>query len=172
MPLFKNHQKAFTIIELVVVIAIIAVLATIVSVSVSNYIQESKIASAQSEVEQLAKALVMYKAQNSCYPGYEDAPCCTYGECASLSSSTNQSNYTLAGFASLLVAGNFMGSGKLVAKDPWAHPYYYEYWDDGSNICVYVFSWGPDGSNGAAFSSCEDFFDPSSDEIYAVVEYK
>ncbi|MEI7424691.1 MAG: prepilin-type N-terminal cleavage/methylation domain-containing protein [Candidatus Staskawiczbacteria bacterium] len=52
----QKHNQGFTIIELIVVIAIIAILAAIVMVNVTQYINKSKIASAQSNMDQLANA--------------------------------------------------------------------------------------------------------------------
>jgi len=56
-------QKGFTIIELIVVIAIIAVLATIVYANISDYIQKSKDARAYQELNNIAKAAQLDFAQ-------------------------------------------------------------------------------------------------------------
>ena len=64
----KNKKRGFTIIELIVVIAIIAVMSGIVISSVSVYHSKSRIAATQAEVNQIAKALILYKAANGCFP--------------------------------------------------------------------------------------------------------
>jgi prepilin-type N-terminal cleavage/methylation domain-containing protein len=66
MVISKN--KGFTIIELIVVIAIISFLATIVVGSVSNYIKTSRISATQTEVNEIAKALLVYKAEKGGFP--------------------------------------------------------------------------------------------------------
>lgn len=61
-------QKGFTIIELIVVIAIIAILAGIIIVNVSQYQQKAKVAWAVGQINQIQKALEMYKNDHGYYP--------------------------------------------------------------------------------------------------------
>ena len=65
-----NHKKTsgFTIIELIVVIAIIAVLASIVTAAVTKYIPASKIARANEDVNNIQKALIMFYGEYGDYP--------------------------------------------------------------------------------------------------------
>jgi len=67
---YKNKLKGFTIIELIVVIAIIAVLATVVVSYVNDYNRKAKIAATQTQLGEIAKAVLLYKAQYGCYPSY------------------------------------------------------------------------------------------------------
>ncbi len=60
--------KGFTIIELIVVIAIIAVLAGIVLVSVTQYINKSKEARANADANNIEKALQLFYAKYGDYP--------------------------------------------------------------------------------------------------------
>ena len=64
----RMKQKGFTIIELVVVIAIISVLASIILVNVVQYNQRGKAAWVLGQVNQIQKALEMYKNQYGYYP--------------------------------------------------------------------------------------------------------
>jgi len=64
-------NKGFTIIELIVVIAIIAVLAGIVMTNVSRYINKSKEARAIADAQNISKALSLFYVQYGDYPwGY------------------------------------------------------------------------------------------------------
>jgi len=64
----KNKKLGFTVIELIIVIAIIAVLSTVIGVYASNYSRKAKIAATQTEVNEIAKAVLLYKANVGCYP--------------------------------------------------------------------------------------------------------
>lgn len=63
-----QKQKGFTIIEIIVVIAIIAVLSSIVMVNVGNARAKARDARRKSEMRGLQKALVMYYAANGSFP--------------------------------------------------------------------------------------------------------
>ncbi len=65
-----NKQKGFTIIELIVVIAIIAVLAGIVLVNVTQYINKGKAAAIQGNLSTLlTNAAVYYDTPDNTYTG-------------------------------------------------------------------------------------------------------
>jgi len=64
-----KRTKGFTIIELIVVIAIIAVLAGIITVAVTKYIALSKLTRANAEVSSIGEALAMFYAEYGDYPG-------------------------------------------------------------------------------------------------------
>jgi len=59
-----NIKKGFTIIELIVVVAIIAILAAVVMFGVTQYINKSKIAAVKVELDQISKAAVIYYGEN------------------------------------------------------------------------------------------------------------
>lgn len=70
-----KNQKGFTIIELIVVIAIIAVLAGIVLVNVTKYIAKSRDAAIKEAMAQYAKyAAVYYEKNNGSFAGLSDDP--------------------------------------------------------------------------------------------------
>jgi prepilin-type N-terminal cleavage/methylation domain-containing protein len=64
----KKFATGFTIIELIVVIAIIAVLTAIILTNVTQYIGKSKIARANADVQNIQKALTIFYTQYSDYP--------------------------------------------------------------------------------------------------------
>ena len=63
-----QKQKGFTIIELIVVIAIIAVLASIILVNVNGFLARGRDGRRISDIAQIQKALEMYYADNGAYP--------------------------------------------------------------------------------------------------------
>jgi len=63
-------KQGFTIIELIVVIAIIAVLAGIVMVNVTKYIQQAKDAAVLADLKQAKSAATGYYVENSSYAGF------------------------------------------------------------------------------------------------------
>jgi prepilin-type N-terminal cleavage/methylation domain-containing protein len=75
----KKSQKGFTIIELIVVIAIISLLASIVLVNVNGFMAKARDARRKSELVQMQKALIMYYADNGSYPS---TPSAWWGTCS------------------------------------------------------------------------------------------
>jgi prepilin-type N-terminal cleavage/methylation domain-containing protein len=61
-------KNGFTIIELIVVIAIIAVLASVVTSAVVKYVASSKIARANEDANNIQKALIMFYGEYGDYP--------------------------------------------------------------------------------------------------------
>ncbi len=62
------NQSAFTLIELMVVVAIIAILATLGISSYSTAIKKSRDASRKSDIQNIAQALVLYRSDEEGYP--------------------------------------------------------------------------------------------------------
>jgi prepilin-type N-terminal cleavage/methylation domain-containing protein len=67
-----NQSKGFTIIELIVVIAIIAVLTSIVIVNVSGYITKARQAQVKAILSELQKQGTIYSEQHGNYNGFCD----------------------------------------------------------------------------------------------------
>jgi len=61
-------KKGFTLIELLVVITILAVLAGAALPYVQNYVEESRIAKAKTDLEEIARALAVYETREGDYP--------------------------------------------------------------------------------------------------------
>jgi general secretion pathway protein G len=74
LPFFPNSvkgeimKKGFTLIELLVVITILAVLAGAALPYVQNYVEESRIAKAKTDLEEIARALAVYETREGDYP--------------------------------------------------------------------------------------------------------
>ena len=72
--MIKKNQKGFTIIELIVVIAIIALLSGIVATNVTKYINKSKQARVKAEFTNIEKALSLFYDKYGNYPGEQSSP--------------------------------------------------------------------------------------------------
>ena len=64
----KNHCDGFTLIEVLIVIAILATLAAIAIPAYSNYIQRAKIARCIAEVRMLESEIALYQENNDTLP--------------------------------------------------------------------------------------------------------
>ncbi|MFZ5953415.1 MAG: type II secretion system protein [Candidatus Rifleibacteriota bacterium] len=63
----SGSRRAFTLLELLVVITILAVLAGAALPYVQNYVKESRIAKAKSDLEEIKKALAIYETREGTY---------------------------------------------------------------------------------------------------------
>lgn len=105
MENYNKNNAGFTIIELVVVIAIIGILASIITASVIQMIEKARIAKAKSEVEALFKAISIKLGDTGYYP-YDDG--------------ANNITYAAAFNAKL---APFLSS---IGTDPWGSNYFYD----------------------------------------------
>ncbi|MBM3206172.1 MAG: prepilin-type N-terminal cleavage/methylation domain-containing protein [Candidatus Staskawiczbacteria bacterium] len=73
IKMFNKKQKGFTIIELLVVVAIIAVLAAIVLVNVTQYINKGKDAAIKGNMATILTNMAVWYDQNGSYAGFDAA---------------------------------------------------------------------------------------------------
>ncbi|WP_338846608.1 type II secretion system major pseudopilin GspG [Massilia sp. W12] len=127
----RASSAAFTLIEIMVVIAIIGILAGLVVPKLQNNAVEARRTSAKTEIATIMQQLKMYKLNNSRYPTTEQ------GLQALITKPTTgpiPNNYKEGGYLERL------------PKDPWGNPY--QYLAPGTKGEVDVFSYGGDGQPG------------------------
>lgn len=109
-PACHHAQAGFTLIEILVVLAIIATLAALVGPSVFRNVGDSRMSAARSQLELFALALEQYRLDNHVYPVTEQG---------------------LSALRTMPVTGepprNWRGPylRRVVPNDPWGRPYIY-----------------------------------------------
>lgn len=125
-------ERGFTLMEMMIVVAIIAMLVGIVSVRMGGLTDEARVARVQADISSIEKALEIYKNDNFVYP------------------SSDQGLQALLEKPSIEpVPRNWRQGGYLSAmpKDPWG--YAYHYLSPGTHAAPYdIYSYGADGVRG------------------------
>lgn len=126
-------RSGFTLIEILVVIAVIATLASIVAPSVFRNVGDAKVGAARSQIEIFAVALESYRLDNDIYPTTEQG---------------------LAALRTLPTTGeaprNWRGPylRRSVPLDPWGRPYVYISPGHINPESYDLLSYGRDGKSG------------------------
>ena len=68
----KSKQKGFTLIELMIVVAIIGILAAVAIPQYNDYTKKAKLSNAASTVEPIKSALSLYYQENGAWPSTAD----------------------------------------------------------------------------------------------------
>ena len=108
----RRSSAGFTLIELIVVIAIIAALASVIAPSIFRNASDAKSTAARSQIEIFALALNAYRLDNDAFPSSEQ------GLAALQAAPTGEP----------AAPRNWRGPylKKAVPLDPWGQPYHYE----------------------------------------------
>ncbi|MGB8855043.1 MAG: type II secretion system major pseudopilin GspG [Burkholderiales bacterium] len=127
----RKQARGFTLIEVMVVVAILGILAAIVVPKIMGRPDDARIVAAKQDIGAITQALKLYRLDNATYP------------------STEQGLQALiAKPASQPVPLNWKSGGYLdkIPKDPWGHEY--QMLSPGVHGEIDVFSYGADGQAG------------------------
>ena len=123
-------NQGFTLLEIIVVVAIIAILAAYIAPKVAGRVDDARISKAKSDIRVLESSLELYKLDNFVYPSTDQG----LNSLVNKPSGENSKNWRDGGYI------------KKLNKDPWGNEYRYAY--PGSNGEFDVFSLGADNAVG------------------------
>jgi general secretion pathway protein G len=123
-----SRSRGFTLLELLVVVAIIALLVGYVAPRYFSQIGKSEVGLARAQIDSLEKALDQYRLDTGHYPTTEQ------GLAALQIQPTNEPRWS----------GPYMR--KAIPPDPWDQPYHYQ--SPGSHGEFDLYSYGKDGQPG------------------------
>ena len=120
--MIKRQGKGFTLIELIIVITIIGLIAASILFSINRARQKSRIARAQADLDQIAKAVVLLELDTHEFPGH-----ILMGE----ESTEVISDLTTPSAGIMQTDGdyeNWQGPYiQNISKDPWGQNYFLDY---------------------------------------------
>lgn len=125
----SRQEGGFTLMELLVVLAIIGLLAVLVAPRVIQYLGGAKVDTAKVQVDRLAGVLDLYRLETGSYPSQEEGLAILYDE------PVNAANWN----------GPYIRNRDSLT-DPWGNPYGYRYPGEHGEFDLY--SLGADGREG------------------------
>ncbi len=125
-----RSNRGFTLLEIIVVVAIIAILAAYIAPKVAGRVDDARVSKAKSDIRVLESSLELYKLDNFVYPSSEQG----LEALVNKPSGDNLKNWRDGGYI------------KKLNKDPWGNEYQYSF--PGSNSEFDVFSLGADAKVG------------------------
>jgi general secretion pathway protein G len=126
----QRSNRGFTLLEIIVVVAIIAILAAYIAPKVAGRVDDARISKAKSDIRVLESSLELYKLDNFTYPSSSQG----LDALVNRPSGENTKNWREGGYI------------KKLNKDPWGNDYLYQY--PGSNGEFDVYSLGADAAVG------------------------
>jgi general secretion pathway protein G len=127
----SSGQRGFTLLEVMVVVAILGILAALVVPSIISRPDEARIIAAKQDIASLMQALKLYRLDNQRYPTTEQG---LQALVARPATNPAPANWKAGGYVERL------------PKDPWGNPY--QYLNPGVRGEIDVFSLGADGAPG------------------------
>ena len=128
----NSRQKGFTLLEIIVVVAIIAILAAYIAPKVAGRVDDARVSKAKSDIRVLESSLELYKLDNFSYPSADQG----LNALTTKPSGADLKNWRKGGYV------------KKLSKDPWGNEYQYQY--PGSNGEFDIFSLGADAAVGGS----------------------
>jgi len=128
-PMFSTRTAGFTLVELLVVLAILGLLAGLVGPQVMKFLGSSKTKTAKLQIDDLVATMDLYRLETGRYPTGEE------GLEALVSKPGNAANWN----------GPYLKKGN-VPKDPWGFEYQYRF--PGEHGGVDVWTLGADNREG------------------------
>jgi general secretion pathway protein G len=132
----SSGQLGFTLVEILVVIAIIGLIMGLVGPRVLNYLSESKAKAAKIQIDSFASALDLMYLDTGRYP----------------SSAEGLGALVLRPSGAQTWNGPYLKGG-LVPNDPWGHPYIYA--SPGEHGPYDIVSYGADGQQGGTGTAAD-----------------
>lgn len=126
----RTSQRAFTLIELMLVMVILATLAAIILPRFAGHSKEAKLTQARTQIAGFETALSLYEVHNGDYPATEEG--------------LNALVEAPAGLDTW--KGPYLEKG--VPNDPWGNPYVYVYPGEHNTSGYDIHSFGPDKQDG------------------------
>jgi len=131
----RNRRKTragFTLLEVLIVVAILGLLATIVAVNLAGRVEEARITQARLQINQFKKAIELFKLDTGRYPTTEE------GLSALVKKPADVKKWK---------KGGYLDGTDKIPLDPWKNPYVYIYGGSEDERFTIV-SYGPDGKKG------------------------
>lgn len=127
----EGRDDGFTLVELLVVLAIIALIATLAAPQVLRYLGSARTNAAKAQIRNIESALELYYVDNAKYPTAEE------GLSALVTAPAGGDRWN----------GPYL-KGTSGLRDPWGKPYSYEVKADASGVLIRTFGRDgkPDGS--------------------------
>jgi general secretion pathway protein G len=127
------YRRGFTLLEMIIVVAIIAVLASVVAPNLARHASDAKVQAARSQLEMIGLALESYKVDTDEYPSSEDGL-----------KALNERPATLRNIE--LWRGPYLK--RDIPLDPWGNQYVYRNPSPSDSTSFDLLSMGKDGSPG------------------------